>query len=83
VSDPEIIGQTGPGGELVATPNQTMIAINVGRGKLYQLIGDGELESYVEGSSRKILWRSIHGYIQRRLASGGHTPAARRLNRKG
>lgn len=35
---------------LVASPNQTMRAIQVSRKKLYELINTSELESYTEGS---------------------------------
>lgn len=52
---------------LVATVNETMAALKVGRAKLYELLNSGELESYLEGSSRKITWRSIAGYLERRL----------------
>jgi hypothetical protein len=61
--------QLGPNGSLVATPNQTMSYIGIAREKLYALIAQGELESYTEGRSRKILWPSIHGYVKRRLAA--------------
>lgn len=54
---------------LVASPNQTMIALGIGRAKLYELINSEELESYVEGTARKILWNSIHALIKRRLAA--------------
>jgi hypothetical protein len=60
---------TGGDMALVASPNQTMIALGIGRAKLYELINAGELDSYVEGSSRKILWDSIHALIKRRLAA--------------
>jgi hypothetical protein len=63
------VGQLGPNGSLVASPNETMTYIGVGRAKLYQLLNSNEIESYVEGSSRKILWPSIHAYVQRRLAA--------------
>jgi hypothetical protein len=63
------VPQLGPNGSLVATPNQTMIFIGVGRAKLYELINSNEIESYVEGSARKILWPSIHDYVKRRLAA--------------
>jgi predicted DNA-binding transcriptional regulator AlpA len=63
------LGQLGPNGSFVATPNETMNFIGVGRAKLYELINANELESYVEGSSRKILWPSIHAYVKRRLAA--------------
>jgi hypothetical protein len=61
-------GQLGPNGSLVASVNETMIYIGVGRAKLYELL-KSEIESYVEGSSRKILWPSIHAYVGRRLAA--------------
>jgi hypothetical protein len=66
---PDGDAQLGPNGSLVASPNQTMTHIGVGRAKLYELINAGELESYTEGSSRKILWPSIHAYVKRRLAA--------------
>jgi excisionase family DNA binding protein len=53
---------------LVASPNQTMKAIQVSRKKLYDLINSGELESYKEGKSRRITVKSINEYIERRLA---------------
>jgi hypothetical protein len=59
----------GPNGALVATPNQTMAYIGVSREKLYALINTGELESYTDVKSRKILWSSIHAYVKRRLAA--------------
>jgi hypothetical protein len=54
---------------LVASPKQTMKAIQVSRKKLYELINTGELESYTEGKSRRILVKSINDYIERRLAA--------------
>jgi predicted DNA-binding transcriptional regulator AlpA len=58
---------TNPGQPLVASPNQAMTALGIGRAKLYEKINSGELESYVDGGSRKILWNSIHAFIKRRL----------------
>ncbi|MBM7482679.1 hypothetical protein ACVWWI_004009 [Bradyrhizobium sp. USDA 3686] len=52
---------------VVATVNETMATLKVGRAKLYELLNSGELESYLEGSSRKITWCSIDTYVQRRL----------------
>ena len=63
---PEITGRD-VGQPIVATPNQAMIALGIGRAKLYEKINIGELESYVDGGSRKILWNSIHEFIKRRL----------------
>jgi excisionase family DNA binding protein len=54
---------------LVASPNQAMRAIQVSRKKLYELINNGELESYTEGKSRRITVKSINEYIARRLAT--------------
>jgi predicted DNA-binding transcriptional regulator AlpA len=62
-------GPLGPNGALVASPNQTMNYLGIGRAKFYELINTSELQSYVEGSSRKVLWPSIHAYVKRRLAA--------------
>jgi predicted DNA-binding transcriptional regulator AlpA len=56
-----------PGQPLVATAMQSMTALGICRAKLYEKINTGELESYMDGGSRKILWDSIHAYIRRRL----------------
>lgn len=65
----EIALVTNPGQPIVATPNQAMIALGIGRAKFYEKLNSGELESYLDGGSRKILWRSIHAYIDRQLAA--------------
>lgn len=52
---------------LIAMVNETMAALKVGRAKLYELLAANELESYRQGSSRRITWRSIAGYLERRL----------------
>jgi predicted DNA-binding transcriptional regulator AlpA len=67
---------TNPGQPIVASPNQAMTALGIGRAKLYEKINAGELESYVDGGSRKILWDSIRAFINRQLA----VEAARRGN---
>jgi excisionase family DNA binding protein len=54
---------------LVASPKQAMRKIQVSRKKLYELINSGELQSYTEGKSRRILVKSITEYIERRLAA--------------
>jgi excisionase family DNA binding protein len=61
--------QFGPNGSLVASVNETMNFLGVGRATLYALINAGELESYNEGSHRKILWPSIFAHVKRRLAA--------------
>lgn len=52
---------------LVASVNECMKALKIGRATLYELIKSGELDSYRQGRSRKILWRSVDTYIERRL----------------
>ncbi|OAF05821.1 hypothetical protein AYJ54_02735 [Bradyrhizobium centrolobii] len=52
---------------IVASVNETMTMLKIGREKIYQLLNSGELESYREGGARKILWRSIEAYVERRL----------------
>jgi predicted DNA-binding transcriptional regulator AlpA len=57
----------GEGRPIVASVNETMATLKIGRAKIYQLLNLGELESYREGGSRKVLWRSIEAYVERRL----------------
>ena len=64
-------GQLGPNGSLVASPNETMAYISVGRAKLYELINANELETYVEGSSRKILSSRRFSASQHAMESSG------------
>ncbi|HZR74558.1 helix-turn-helix domain-containing protein [Bradyrhizobium sp.] len=65
MSPPTIITLESP---LVASPNQAMKVIQVSRKKLYELINAGELESYTEGTARRITVKSIANYVDRRLA---------------
>jgi hypothetical protein len=37
--------------------------------RLYELLAERELDSFLDGRSRKIVVASIHDYIQRRLAA--------------
>jgi excisionase family DNA binding protein len=52
---------------MVATPNQAIQRLQISRATLYELINNGDLESYTEGRSRRILVQSMDHYIQRRL----------------
>jgi excisionase family DNA binding protein len=61
---------------VVATPNQAIQRLQISRATLYELINNGDLESYTEGRSRRILVQSMDRYIQRRLAE-----EAKRRNR--
>ena len=62
---------------LVASPNQAMMAIGVSRKKLYELINNGELASYTEGTARRITVKSIAEYVERRLAAEAQRRAKR------
>jgi hypothetical protein len=42
--------------------------LDCGRTRLYELIANRELVTFLDGRSRKITVTSIHQYIQRRLA---------------
>lgn len=56
---------------LVVSPRRAMHMLDCGRTRLYQLIGNLELDSYLDGRSRKITVESIHRYIKRRLKPDG------------
>jgi hypothetical protein len=54
---------------LVVSPKEAGKLLNKGHQKIYDLIGSGELESYIDadGRARNITMASIKGYIARRL----------------
>jgi excisionase family DNA binding protein len=62
---------------VVATPNQAIQRLQVSRATLYELINNGDLESYTEGRSRRILVQSMDRYIERRLAEEAQRRAGR------
>jgi excisionase family DNA binding protein len=53
---------------LLVRPNRAMQLLSCSRVYLYQLINSGELESFRDGSARKITMESIHRRIARKLA---------------
>ena len=55
---------------LVVSPRRAMHMLDCGRTRLYELIGNGELDSYRDGGSRKITVQSIYRHIERRLQDG-------------
>jgi hypothetical protein len=61
------VGNGKRGGALLSTVEETMADLKVGRAKLYELINSGELESFTEGRSRKILEESKEAYVKRRI----------------
>jgi hypothetical protein len=54
---------------LAVSPRQACILLDCGITHLYDLIGSGELESYLDGRSRKITMRSIHARHEHLLAT--------------
>jgi excisionase family DNA binding protein len=74
---------------LAVSPRQACVLLNVGNTKLYQLLGSGELESYLDGGARRIPMDSIRRRITMLLASASatgaateYTPQSRRPNQK-
>ena len=43
--------------------------LGIGETKLDELVRNGELESYLEGTARRILTASIHSYVARKVAA--------------
>jgi excisionase family DNA binding protein len=72
---------------LAVTPRQACILLSVGNTRLYQLINEGELETYLDGRARRITMDSIRRRIGRLLtggsASGGPTQAEPQPRRRG
>jgi len=54
-------------GPLVVRPKGARRMLNCGQTRLYELIAAGELDSFLDGRSRKITVESIFRYIRRRL----------------
>src|SRR5438105_2180653 len=60
------------------TPKQTAEILGNGKTKTFELIESGELESYLDGRSRRVTGRSIVTYRNRKLAESSR----RSLRRK-
>ena len=54
---------------LVVGPSKAWYLLDCGNTHGYELIAAGELESYLDGRSRRITMQSIKDYIARRLAA--------------
>ena len=59
------------GGALVVKPRQACRLLDCGHKRLYQLLAEGQLESFKDGRSRKITMESIRRFIARGLAAAG------------
>jgi excisionase family DNA binding protein len=70
-------------GPLVATVREAARKLRCSRPKIYGLIAEGKLESYLDGNIRKITTRSIHAHIERQLKDAkSATPALLRRIRQ-
>jgi len=58
---------------LVVSPRRARHMLDCGNTRLYELLKNKELESYVDGRSRKIITASIHRYIAQRLKDAQRT----------
>jgi hypothetical protein len=72
----QVIVPDAPNDALVVSPNTAMRWLDCSRESLYRLINSGELESYSEGRSRKIIAASVRSHIARRLAAARAKRAA-------
>ncbi len=54
---------------LVISPRRAQQVLDIGHSRLYELIGAGELATFKDGKSRKIVVASIKDYIARKLAA--------------
>ena len=54
---------------LIVSPRRAWMMLNCGNTHGYELLKAGELESFLDGRSRKIIVESIHRYIARKLAA--------------
>ena len=74
-------GTRAPGiDRLVVRPKRAWQMLDCGNTRGYELVKAGELESFLDGRSRKITVESIHRYIGRKLASAGLTNAGARTS---
>jgi hypothetical protein len=53
------------GERLVVSPRRARHMLDIGNTRLYELLNAGELESYLDGRSRKIIVQSIYRYVTR------------------
>jgi excisionase family DNA binding protein len=66
-------------GPLVVKPRQAELLLSCSHKRLYELLAAGELQSFRDGSSRKITVESIKQYIARGLATSvGSNPKGRK-----
>jgi hypothetical protein len=57
----------GDGEPLVVRPKVACQMLAIGITRLYELISSGQLETFKDGTARKITTRSIRSYVERQL----------------
>ena len=67
---------------LAVSPRKARILLSVGNTRLYQLIGNGELESYLEGRSRRVTMESIRRRVAKLLADAAAPRRCRSRSKK-
>ena len=67
---------------LAASPREACTLLNLGLTRLYQLIRNDELDSYLDGSSRRITMESIHRRLERLLANARTTESTDKTQRR-
>ena len=70
---------------LVVKPREASRMLGCGRTRIYELLAARELDSFLDGRSRKITVESIHRYVAQRLAppdvsSAPPQPCMRRMS---
>jgi len=66
-----------PVGPLVVKPRTACLMLSCSHKRLYQMLGDGQLESFTNGRSRLITVASIRLLIARGLAASAAAPLKR------
>ena len=74
---------------LAVPPREAARLLSLSTTKIYQLLRNGELDSFSDGKARRIIVASIYGYIARRRTASGdgwrswqHNPRSRRPKRQ-
>jgi hypothetical protein len=68
---------------LVVSPRRARHMLDCGNTRLYELLKNQELVSYLDGRSRKITVDSINRYVARRLEAEKEATAAQTGRRRG
>jgi hypothetical protein len=63
-----ITGRSKDSEPLVVKSARACQLLSCGKTRLYQLIADKELDTFLDGGARKVVVASIHRYIERQLA---------------